>query len=60
MLVPTVLSRLHLYSTQLRAAQITIDLKSGDRAAVARVAGNLLDLAEAMESQAEALKRRFA
>jgi hypothetical protein len=59
MLLPTVLSNLRAWSTQLRAYQTALDVRGGDRNVVASVAGNVLDLAEAIERAAANLLETF-
>jgi hypothetical protein len=58
--VPTFLANLQAWSTQLRTYQVALDVFGGDRNVVARVAGNVLDLAEGLERAADNLRGRFS
>jgi hypothetical protein len=52
------LERLNVWATKLRSFQLALDLNGGDRDAVARVAGNLLDLAEEIGARSGAFYGR--
>ncbi len=52
------LERLDVWATRLRSFQIALDLSGGDRDAVARVAGSLLDLAEEVDGRRGAFRGR--
>ena len=52
------LERLHVWATRLRSFQRALDLSGGDRDAVARVAGSLLDLSEEFDRLRGAFRGR--